>query len=198
MANLQTTSTSTPVYPKGAILVLFSMYFMFHHRYTLSCLLLSAVKPRFLNTLLPLHTTMFHQHSTPVLFAAVSSTTTVPEHTVTYAHHNVSPPLHTVLFAAVSSTATVPEHTVTYAHHNVSPPLNTVLFAAVSSKTTVPEHTVTSAHHNVSPPLHTVLFAAVSSTATVPEHIVISPHHNNSSTLHTCPVCCCQQYSHSS
>ena len=30
------------------------------------------------------------------------------------------------------------------------------------------------------------------------EHIVASPHNNVSPPLHTSPVCCCQQYRHSS
>ena len=69
---------------------------------------------------------MFHHRSTPVLFAAVNSTATVPEHTVTSPHNNVSPQLHTLLFAAVINTATVPKHTVNFPHNNVSPRLHTV------------------------------------------------------------------------
>jgi len=60
-------------------------------------LLLSTVQPLFLNTLLPLHNTIFlHHHYTPVLFAAINTTATVPEHTVASPHNNISPPpLHT-------------------------------------------------------------------------------------------------------
>ena len=52
----------------------------------------------------------------------------------------------------------------------------------------------TLSHHRSTP----VLFAAVNSTTTDPEHTVPSPHNTVSPPLHTCPVCCCQQHSHSS
>ena len=91
----------------------------------LSCLLLSTVKPKYLNTHLPLPTTIFHNHSTTVLFAAINSkaavpVTLLPLHTTIF--HNHSTP---VLFAAVKSTATVLEHNVASLHNKVSPPLHT-------------------------------------------------------------------------
>ena len=47
--------------------------------------------------------------------------------------------------------------------------------------------------------LNILTLLAVPSRSTIDsEHIVASPHNNVSPPLHTCPVCCCQQYSHSS
>ena len=47
--------------------------------------------------------------------------------------------------------------------------------------------------------LNICILLAVPSTSTIDsEHFVASPHNNVSPPLHTCPVCCCEQYSHSS
>jgi len=169
----------------------------------LSSLLLSTVQPQILNTLLPLHTKIFHHHhSTPVLFAPINSTATVPEHTVASPHKNISPPLHTCLVCCYQQ----------YSHSSwthccfstqqyfttTTPHLSCLMLSTVQPQflnTMLPLDTIIFHHHHSTP----LLFAAINSTVTVPEHTVATPHKNISPPpLHTCPVCCYQQYSHSS
>ena len=162
-------------------------------------MLLSTAQPQFLNTLLPLHTTLSHHCSTPVLFAAVNSTATFPEHIAASPHNTVSPLLHTCPVCCCQ------QHSHIFCIYcclstqqclNTSPHLSCLLLSEAQPQflnTLSPLHTTLS--HRRSTP---VLFPAVRSTATVPEHIAASPHNNVSPPLHTCSFCYCQQHSHSS